>query len=225
MEKTTVTIEIKQEVSIGLLWIAAGVVAVSLAFLLAPQSTELWPALDAAGVAAGVYLITLLVYALRKPLSARLRILVGVIALVVLGCTAFAWLSMEDQARWQVEQLAKIRVTMGRAVMYLEAPIPLLKTLEAYHREGARKKETLADVFRRLQQGATIGSNIHKPRWDGDPMKVIVEALDPDRIVLVSQETFVGGRDPNFKNYDGKSGMVQEKFILTEKGISHVSEN
>jgi hypothetical protein len=56
-------------------------------------------------------------------------------------------------------------------------------------------------------------------------MKVVVESLDPDRIVLVSQETSVKGRDPNFKNYDGKSGMVQERFILTEEGITYVSEN
>lgn len=225
MEKTTATIEIKQEVSIALLWIAAGVVAVSLAFFLTPRSAEFWPALDTAGVATGVYLIAFLTYALRKPLSTRLRILVAVIALAVLGCTAFMWLGTEDQSRWQAEQLMKIRAVIGRGIMYYEMPKPLLKSLEAYHQQGARKKESLADVFRKLQPGAAVGSNIHKPSWEGDSMKVIVEALDPDRIVLVSQETYVKGRDPNFKNYDGKAGMVQEKFVLTEKGITHVSEN
>ena len=225
MEKTTVTIEIKQEVSITLLWIAAGVVAVSLAFLLAPRSTELWPAVNLAGVIAGVYLVALLGYALRKPLSARLRNLVAIVALVVITCTAFTWLRTEVQARWQAEQLMKIRAIIGRGIMYYEMPKPLLKTLEAYHQQGARNKESLADLFRKLQPGAAVGSNIHKASWEGDSMKVIVEALDPDRVILVSQETYVKGRDPRFRNYDGKTGMVQEKFVLTEKRITHVSEN
>jgi hypothetical protein len=225
MEKTTVTIEIKQEVSIALLWIAAGVVAVSLAFFLTPRSPALWPALDAAGVAAGVYLVALLAYSLRKPLSTRLRILVGGSALVVLGCTAFTWLRTEDQSRWQAEQLMKIRGLIGRGIMISEMPKPLLETLEAYHQQSARKKESLADIFRKLQPGATVGCNIHKPSWEGDPIKVIVESLDPNQIILVSQETYVKGRDPSFSNYDGRAGMVQEKFILTKKGITHVSEN
>jgi hypothetical protein len=225
MEKRTVIIEIKQEVSITLLWIVAGVIVVSLGFLFTPQSTELWPALDVAGVAAGAYLIALLFYALRKPLSTRLRVSVGIIAVVVMGCTAFTWTRMQEQTHWQAERLMKIRVLIGRGIMYWEMPIPLLKTLEAYYQQGPRKKETLADVFRRLQKGATVGYNIHEPRWEGDPMTVIVEMLNADRIVLVSQETYVKGRDSNFRNYDGKIGMVQEIFILTEKVIRHVSEN
>jgi hypothetical protein len=225
MEKTTVTIEIKQEVSIALIWIAAGVVAVSLAFFLTPRSPELWPALDAAGVAAGVYLIALLAYTLRKPLSTQLRVLVGGIALIALSCTVLAWQSKEDQSHLQAERVAHIRVIVARQLLYSEMSIPLLNTLGAYHQQGVGKHETLADVFRRLHKDAVVGFNVHKPSWKGDPMKVIVKSLDPDRIVLVSQETSVEGRDLHFKNYDGKSGMVQEEFILTEKGITHVSEN
>ncbi|MEK6756841.1 MAG: hypothetical protein AABZ02_11880 [Bacteroidota bacterium] len=225
MEKNTITIEIKQEVSITLVWIVAGVIVVSLAFLLTPRSTEVWPALNTAGIFAGAYLIALLIYALWKPISRRLRVAGGIVAIVVLACSAFTWVRMEDQTRWQVDQVMRVRTLIGRGVMCYEMPIPLLKTLEAYHQQGVEKKETLADVFRRLQNGATVGSNIHKPSWEGDPMTVTVEALDLNRIVLISQETYVKGREPNFKNYDGKAGMVQEKFILTKKGISHVSEN
>ena len=225
MEKTTVTIEIKQEVSVVLIWIAAGVVAVSLAFFLTPQSTEFWPALDAAGVTAGVYLIALVAYTLRKPLSTRLRVMVGGIALIALFCSVLAWQSAEDRSHLQAEWLAHVRVTVSRGLMYSEMPTPLLNTLKAYHEQGVRKKQELVEVFRSLHKDAVVGSNVHKPSWKGDPMKVIVESLDPGRIVLVSQESSVRGRDPNFKNYDGKSGMVQEKFVLTEKGITHVSEN
>jgi hypothetical protein len=44
-------------------------------------------------------------------------------------------------------------------------------------------------------------------------------------IELLSQETYVKGRDPQFKNHNGQVGMIQEKIILTEKGITYVPEN
>jgi hypothetical protein len=225
MEKDTITIEIKQEVSITLVWIVAGVIVVSLAFLLTPRSTELWPALNVAGIVAAVYLITLLFYVLKKPLSMKLRASVGIVAAVVIGCSAFTWTRMEDQTHWQAAKVMEIRGRIGRGIMLYEMPSPLLKTLEAYHQQGPKKKKTLGDVFRGFYSGAAVGSNIYKPQWEGDRLTIIVETLEPDRIALVSQETYVKGRDPSFRNLDGRIGMVQEKFILTERGITHVSEN
>jgi hypothetical protein len=225
MEKTTVTIEIKQEVSITLLWIAAGVAAVSLAFLLAPHSTELWPALNVAGIAAAIYLFALLLYVSRGPLPFRWRAIVGIVTIVVVPCTAFTWIRMEDQSRWQAAQVMKIRAVVGKGIRLYEMPRPLVKTLAAYHEQSPGRKESLGDVFRRLHKGATAGSNIYKPQREGDTMTMIVETLEPDRVALVSQETYVRGRDLGFENYNGQKGMVQEKFILTERGITHVSEN
>ncbi len=225
MERESITIEIKQEVSITLIWIAAGVILVSATFFLTPQTTELWPPINAAGIVAAVYLIALLSYVLRKPLATRPRIAVGVVAAVVMGCTAFSWTKMYDQSHWQASQLMRIRGVIGRGMRTTELSQPLLKAFDSYYLQGAKKANTLADEFRKMYPGATAGANIFKPRWEGDDMTIMVETLEPDRIVLVSQETFVKGRDPGFKNYNGQNGMLQEKFILTERGLSHVSEN
>jgi hypothetical protein len=70
-----------------------------------------------------------------------------------------------------------------------------------------------------------VGANIRKSEWKGDERQVIVTKLEPAVIELLSQETYVKGRDPQFKNHNGQVGMIQEKFILTEKGITYVSEN
>ena len=225
MEKDSITIEIKQEVSIALLWIAAGVILVTATFFLAPQGRELWPAVNAAGIAAAIYFFTFMAYVLRKPLPRKWRVSLGAISILVIGCGAFRWVSTQEQSHWQADQLMKIRGVIGRGVRVVEMAPPLLKTLDAYHRQGAHKVSTLADEFRKMYAGATAGSNIHKPQWDEDDMTVVVETLEPDRIVLVSQETYVKGRDPSFRNHDGKTGMIQEKFTLTEKGVTHVSEN
>jgi hypothetical protein len=225
MEKETITIEIKQEVSITLLWITAGVILVSAAFFLTPQAMEMWPAVNAAGVVTGIYLVTLLAYVLRRPLPMRPRIVVGVAAAVMIACSVFSSMRMQDQTRWQASQLMKIRAVIGRGMRMAEMPQILLKTLDSYHRQGTTRTNTLAGEFTKMCPGAAVGSNIHKSEGDWDKMAVMVETLDADRIELVSQETFVPGRDPSFKNFNGQTGMLQEKFILTERGLTHVSEN
>lgn len=225
MEKDFITIEFKQEISVIFLWIVAGVVLVSLVFLLASQATDLWRGVNAGGVAAIIYLIALLLYVLRKPIALRAQLLVGAISLLVIGATVFTSIRMEDQTRWQAAKLMRIRAVIGRGISVVEMSRPLMSVLDAYHRQGPNKKLTLADEFRRMYEGVSVGLNIYKPQWERDGMTIVVASLEPGRIVLVAQDSYVKGRDRGFMNRDGKSGMVQEKFILTHKGLEHVSEN
>ncbi len=225
MEKTSVTIEIKQEVSVTLLWIVVGVVVVSAAFLIAPRSAELWTAINYGGVAAVLYLIALLTFALRKPLALKHRLWMGIGAVIVIGLASFTWVRMENQVHWQAETLMRIRGVIGRGVMKHEMSNAMLKTLDEFYKDGPNGKEALSDVFRRQNPGVAVGSNIHKPNWEGDPLQVVVTRLDPGIVEIISQETFVPGRDPRFRNRNGQSGMIQEKFVLTNRGITHVSEN
>jgi hypothetical protein len=225
MEKNTVTIEIKQEVSITLLWIVGGVILISLVFFLTPHAVDLWPSLNAAGIAGALYLIAMLTYALRKPLETKVRIWIGFAAIVVLALGAFTWMRMQDQTEWQAETLMKIRGVVGRGVMLRDMSEESLKTLDEFYQQPGSKKASLADIFRKENPGVVVGRNIHRPEWEGDEWKVIVTKLEPAAIELLSQETFVKGRDPQFKNHNGQFGMIQEKITLTEKGITYVSEN
>ena len=226
MEKNTVTIEIKQEVSVTLLWIVGGVIVVSAVFLVTPPSPELWPALNAAGIAGAFYLLAMTAYALREPLITRLRVWVGLAVVIILALGAFTWTRMQQETEWQAETIMKVRGTIGRGVMrYGIMSTTAINTLYDFYRQRGAKKESLADVFRRRYEGAAPGLNIHKPEWDGDVRQVIVARLEPGLIELVSHETYVKGRDPLFRNYNGQFGMMQERGTLTEKGIVYVSEN
>jgi hypothetical protein len=225
MEKNTVTVEIRQEVSITLLWVVGGVIFVSLAFLLTPFSMDLWPSLNAAGIAGVVYLIAMMTYALRKPLEVRVRVGIGIAAIVVLALGAFTWVRMQNQTEWQAQTLVMIRGVIGRGTMLYDMKEASLKTLDEFYQQRGAKKESLADVFCKEHAGAAVGANVHKPEWERDQRQVIVTKLEPTMIELLSQETYVKGRDPQFKNHNGQVGMIQEKVILTEKGITYVSEN
>ena len=225
MEKSTITIEIKQEVSILLLWLVGGIILVSIAFLIPPRSTELWPQFYAGGIAAIIYLIALFIYAVRKPVSTRARVIAIVCFVITLGALVFSSIQMDKNANWQKDKLMQIRCIIGRGIIMHKIPQPLLKTLQVFHQQGSIKKETLAQVFQQLYDNASVGSNINKPEYEGDTLKIFVKILEPDRVVLVSQETYVKGRNPQFNNYNGQKGMIQEKCILTSKGIKYESEN
>ena len=147
MEKSTITIEIKQEVSILLLWIVGGIIFVSIAFLIPPSSMELWPQFYAAGVAAIVYLIALLSYAVRKPVSIKARIIAIACFVIALGALTFSSIQQDKQSHWQTDKLMQARSVIGRGIMLVKIPSPLLGTLQAFHQQGSTKKENLAQVF------------------------------------------------------------------------------
>jgi hypothetical protein len=98
----------------------------------------------------------------------------------------------------------------------------LRQTLQEYYRHEPKAQETLREIFVRqnpmLKEGrredlAFIG------RWS-----LVIQPQAPDSVVLVAQADF-NGRSPDFKNQDGIAGRIQEKAILTRKGIVRVSEN
>jgi hypothetical protein len=207
-------------------WLVTGTVLLAAAFFLPGISTEHWVNLNVAGVTAAVYVLALLFYTLRDPISRRALIAAWVVSIAVLASIATMWTGMDATAHWQKDQLLNIKQVISRGFITAEVPFEkLLPAFEAYHKQGPKKKETLGQVFRRLNPDATIGANIYQSRWEGDSLSVFVHALSDSVIVLVAQEAYVAGRQPAFPNYNGRTGMVQETFTLTPSGIRHESEN
>jgi hypothetical protein len=225
MDEKKITIEIRQEVAVMLVFIVAGVTFVYAAFTIPLRSYELWPALNAGGIAAGIYLLALLVYVLRKPLSSKHRILAGLIGLVAMIAVVFTWVRTEQESRWQTNKILEIRGVIGRGIYAAYIPQYLLTTLDEFHHQNRSKRENLKEVFSRLHGSARVGANMYVLTYPYNKTQVFVKTLDPDRIVLVGQETYAKGRSPEFKNYDGRVGLIQEQYTLTEKGMTHESEN
>ncbi len=225
MEEKTITIEIRQEVAAMLVLLVVGIVLVCGAFIIPAKSAELWPALSAGGVASAVYLIVLLVFMLRMPIRGTKRWLTVLVSVVVLGTTAYSWVSMKNYGMWRKERLMDVRRLIGSGIRETKSSDYLLRTLDAYYRQGEHKRESLAEIFKNQNNGAVVGSNVHPAEYTGDETKIFVEQLETDRIVLISQETFIKGKNPEFRNYDGKTGMVQDAYVLTAKGLAHESQN
>jgi len=202
-----------------------GVVLVSFAFVLPGRTVEVWPSLNAAGIAALIYIIALLVYILRNPIPVKHRIVVGVLAFISVIALGAHWTGMMYTTQWQQNRLLAINSRNVRAVMISDAPISLLSVLEAYHAQGKTKKLSLAKTFLQKYPQAIIGSNIPTSSMRDDSTRILVTTLSDSMIVLTASHAYSRGRTADFLPYWGRKGTIQERFVLTEKGVRHESDN
>jgi hypothetical protein len=203
-------------------WLLVGIVAVAVAFLLPESSMDLWPAVDAAGIALIVYLLTLLVYILRPPIPAKKRLVAAFIATVSIVSVIAFWTGHAEQAAYQRETLLKIRSTIGRGVLMHHVSDAVLPVFEAYHAQGKRKARSLGRLFRDQFPSAIVGSNFREPMWENDTQQVLIPArLEEDLVEIVAVDKVGRGKDPAFVNSGGTRGRIEERFTLTEKGVSY----
>ena len=208
-----------------ILWLLGGIVIVTVAFFLPGQNAELWSQINSAGLAGALYILALVVFTTRTPFPKKQRIVAWICTAVLGGAMMVWWTGMDSTSHWQRDRLREIRGVISRGVIQGVVPRTLIQSLEFYHKQGSKKKETLGQIFRKLNPQDLPGSNVYVATSPSDSLSVIVQTLESDRVILVAQEAYVPGRNAEFINYDGRLGRVQERFTLTEKGVSHESEN
>jgi len=201
------------------------VILVCAAFFVAPLSDP-YLGFNAAGAVAALYLIALVIYIARKPLRTLLRIAVVVLAIIVVGGTAYTWINTQRIAREQKESRRLQSIASMRGNLFLTISQELLKTLEEYYAVDKKPGETLKTVFLRRHGPGTKRDQLTAAgtTWLGY-RNVHVRTLEADSIVLVGISRYYKGRDPGFKNVDGTRGGIQEQLTLTRKGVVHESQN
>ncbi len=208
-----------------ILWLVIGVTLVTVAFFLPGKNIELWPSINAAGFAAAIYLAALVAYTMRKPFPVRTRVITRVIFLATSVATVFGWIGSNTQSHWQRNKLLQIRGVIARGIIMPEMQRSLLDVLKIYYQQDFKQKEPLGQIIQRIYAPGTVGTNIHKAWGKGDSTMVYVASVSNSEVVLIGQEMNVRGRNPEFKNYNGRVGMIQERATLTAKGVKYESEN
>jgi hypothetical protein len=207
------------------LWIVMGIAVVTGAFFLPAPSMEIWPSLNAAGIAAAAYLLALILYTLRHPVPLKHRIIVGILSLISMGALFFHWTGMEGTTLWQQQRLLDIQSAVSRGVIRTESPQKLLSVLERYHQQGKNRKAALGQLFLLTFPGAAVGSDIHKRMDERDSVRLWVTTLTDSMIIVTGSHAYLPGRSAGFIPSWGRTGTIQERFILTAKGVSHESDN
>jgi hypothetical protein len=208
-----------------LVWILAGCVLVTAVFFLAPQGPDPWPALNAAGIAALLYVLALLFTVVKKPFTLRARLSIYTIAVVMVIAIYSAWTGMDERSHWQRNQLRKINAVLNHGVIMSELHSDfLLPVFEQFHNQRGRRRVTLGQVFRRAYPNAKVGENIRPPSGF-DSIRVYLSELSDTHVALIGQSMYVPGKNPEFKNYNGRIGAVQARAIVTAKGVAYEKEN
>lgn len=193
------------------LWLLVGITAVSIAFFIPGSPPEVWTNLNYAGIATLIYMVALLVYTLRAPFTKKAKATVGGVSLVIILALAASWTGMDYTSHWQQQTLIDIRQIIGRGIIRAQVPDLLLSALQDFYRQPKGRSLSLGQVFRAKYPKAMVGDNIHVPDHKYDSLRVFLSALSDTQIVVSAQDIHARGRDPNFKNIDGRKGAVQER--------------
>jgi hypothetical protein len=204
-------------------------VFVSVAFFLPGHSTDLWPNLNAAGIATVIYLAALLVmFVRRKDLTVRRRAIVGVIAVVGIAGGVFAWTHMNEQTEWQRRELGKIGTVIARGIYTAYITDSLLVVLDDFHHQKGKTRMTLGQIYQKRYPPGALGdtwSTLAPTGRPNPPNDVFLAAIADDKIVLVARHPWYRGKDASFVTYNGPKGTVQIRATLTEKGLQYDTEN
>ena len=204
-------------------WILAGILFVSIAFIIGSKS-GLLIAIDVAGITAGVYLVALTLFVVRKPRRWRTRISMYLVVGLSLGVIAFSWYQTQYTTTQRAIILRERSAERARGAAVGHMTRLFQRTLGEYYQQTARSKETLSDVFFRQYPVFKDSKSDRFLSIDGVNVERFLVCQGPDSVVLVVQAT-AEGRNPQFRNIHSTMGRIQEKMILTTKGMIHVSEN
>jgi len=219
------------------IWLVAGCAVVVTAFFIPSKSGDIWQSVDAAGIAAAVYLLALAGFTTRKPFPLRSRALALIAVVLCLAAMTFSWKSLEGHSRWEREQNRRIVSDFARGSAYAEIQPEMLNVLKLYHHQTPKTAETIGDFFRRMYPSVTPGSGFSRELRSEDPGQDIppvsskiymyVPVISDSEVVIVAQHSQAIGRDEKFKNFNGllTHGKVQGRWTLTRKGVRYESEN
>jgi hypothetical protein len=212
------------------IWLIVGVVLVSIAFFMPGMGPDLWPSLEAAGIATAVYLIVLTAFMARRPFPVKTRVAIWTVFLVG-GVSLFAgWKTLDEESHWQKARLNEILGVIIRGVNTSYTHDTLVQILKSYYSPENKPGRSLAKIFLEkypnCRDGKPIATAQHvdsRPEYDTLYMYPVV--VTDTEIVLATSHKYAKGRDPAFKNVNGKTGMVQIRQTLTPKGMRYESDN
>lgn len=208
-----------------IIWLIAGIIVVTIAYFIPGQDVDIWTNLNYAGIAAVIYVFILVVFTLRKPFSKKTITITWLIFIIAVLVVYLHWTEMNAQTHWQKNKLLELRAIISRGVIQEKIQEILHRVLLSYHQQNSKDKKTIGDIFKEIYSTDSIGTNIYTPYYEGDSLRIYLTQLSDSEVVIVSQEMFVKGRNPEFRNYNGRLGMIQDRATLTAKGVRYESEN
>lgn len=208
-----------------LLWIAGGALLIAVAFYVPGEMASVWKQLLYGTIAAGIFLTVFILFypSDKSHKSNKWRVTMASSILFVLFGIHY-WTGQQE-AQKQRQNLIDIRETIETGIAENYVKQILLQTLRAYQMQ--EDVDDFGAVFRaKYDSLITDGRIKYVPGSDDeDALRIAVDRATADSVVLIAHSVYVPGKDADFQNYDGQTGHLQTKGILTEKGIEYERQN
>jgi len=209
-----------------LLWLVLSICAVGAAFSGTYIATgDIWDAMDASGVLVFLFLAALLIRATRPPVTTKQRVIAIGLSVLLLTGVAGQWIVMKSMTRWQYTQLQDIRkrIEYGMMVSYMydhAAP-----AFAAYHRQPSPEKQSLTSLFQ--SQNPALDSETHLLILDSlaNGLKVYATVYGDSRVILTTVSGITQGAEARFRNFDGRTGFLQSRLLMTPEGMDYETQN
>jgi hypothetical protein len=206
-------------------WLLAGCIFVSVPFYLFYDPYTLWPSLYASGIAAIVYIVTLLIYFLRQRPGKTLSILVSAIAALLLVTSVIHSRTMDTMTAWQRAQLGRIRTLVSDNILTSsDACDRSIPVFAAYHSQPGVKKN-IVPLFAEMYAGKIKNGLFPSAYLENDCTTRYVRYLGDTAIVLISVDTVAKGISPDFRNINGRAGWLQTTTTMTAREVRYERNN
>lgn len=216
-----------------IIWQAAGILFVALAFFIPEQSGSLWPSVISSGIAGLIYLALFFWFWIGKVKASGKRKAIGwTLAVIVIFSIGSAGISYETTQR-QTKLLPEIRTTIETALAEVHVKEALLTTLRDYKSNKSNVADPRFDEHFRNNYDSLLtgegeflyeGSN-RTGEEDDKNLKIYLAHSDADSVVLIAESFYMDGDNPAFRNYSGAEGRFQARGILTKEGVRYERAN
>ncbi len=201
-----------------------GVIIVSLSYQVFWDRTFIWkPAIAALSAAALYSVVYFSLIFWKKEFSLRTRIIPILLFAVFLTASAYSIQIISKTTQYQRVSLNEIRTNIDRGIAAEKINSCLFKTYREYLGQEGNSKMCIGDVFRKFNPGGEKFLTAYSSPDDGEYL--YISNISPDSVTVIFQSKIGGGVNPEFKNFDGGKGKIQEKGTLIEKGVKYVTEN
>ncbi|OGU26369.1 MAG: hypothetical protein A2X66_07810 [Ignavibacteria bacterium GWA2_54_16] len=186
---------------------------------------DTWAATNAAGIVSLIYLLIFLYRVARPPLPAKWRWWTRGIGLVTIAGTTFFWAGMYSTTTWQVETLHTIHKVIFHGVSMDLLRTKGMKILSTYATQNEANKLSIGEIFRKETTLANPDSSIIEIAGD-NRYRLFAEAVTDTHVVIVCQSIIrIDGELTTFKNFDGRTGMTQDRVVVTKRGVAYEIQN
>lgn len=184
-----------------------------------------WTATNAAGIVSLLYVLVFLYRLTRPPMPLKQKRWVLGIAAVIIAGTTFVWAGMYSTTSWQAETLHTIHKEIFHGVAMEILKSKGLKILSAYSAQPEPRKLSLGEVFRKETTYANPDSSIIELAGDNQ-YRLFAAAVTDTQVTIACQQILrIDGELSDFKNFDGRSGMAQDRLVVTKRGLVYEIQN